>query len=237
MTFFGTRRTFLTARAAALGGIGGNDSYTKLLLHVDADFTDSSASGHSPTLVNTPTISTTTKKFGAGSGSFASASSQGVTFPDHADWNVGSGDFTIDAWIYLNSTGANQAIVHHGDQATNSNSNLMLRVNNANQLTGNVWYGGSASGDFSTTGTISASTWTHVAMVRNGSTITLYIDGTGSGTFNISTNTMNDSSEVLRVGFVAVNGYYMNGFIDELRFSKGIARWTSNFTPPSEAYS
>jgi len=78
----------------------------------------------------------------------------------------------------------------------------------------------------------------HIALVRYGSTLTIYVDGVaGATTANLSTNSINSSPNKLAVGRDGeyVGGYF-NGWIDEYRVSKGIARWTSNFTPPTIEY-
>jgi hypothetical protein len=82
------------------------------------------------------------------------------------------------------------------------------------------------------------SLWHHVALVRYGNILTLYIDGIGQNTTaNVNGVNVNSSSGNLSIGRPGdYNGYYFNGWIDEFRFSNGIARWTSNFTPPASAY-
>ena len=57
----------------------------------------------------------------------------------------------------------------------------------------------------------------------------------GTGQFNVS-GTITTKAEAKRIGVWAGGAYSNNGYIDEFRISKGIARWTSNFTPPTEAY-
>jgi hypothetical protein len=74
--------------------------------------------------------------------------------------------------------------------------------------------------------------WHHIAIVRSSGTVTVYVDGTSVGSVS---DTNNYSVTQFRVGYSGVNVVPTNGFIDELRFSN-TARWTSNFTPPSSAY-
>ena len=78
--------------------------------------------------------------------------------------------------------------------------------------------------------------WQHIAVVRSGSTITIYVNGVSQGTLSNSTN-WSDSN--LRIsGFVdtqsSIYAYY--GYLDDFRITKGIARYTSNFTPPTAAF-
>ena len=80
--------------------------------------------------------------------------------------------------------------------------------------------------------------WQHFAVVREGSTMTLYIDGTARGTGSNSTDF--NRSRPFRLGNIhnatANGGYGFPGYIDDFRVTKGLARYTSNFTPPSAAH-
>lgn len=92
--------------------------------------------------------------------------------------------------------------------------------------------------DATSTGTITADgAWHHIAFVRDGNTLRNFIDGQLDGTKDITGLSVQDSSQILAIG--AIGLYPTNrfsGWIDELRISKGIARWIANFTPPSSAY-
>ena len=92
----------------------GNDSNTLLLLHMDGtnggtSFTDSSSYGRAISNVGPPTTSSTQSMFGGTSGSF-NGSSQCLSIPNSADWNI-SGDFTLEAWVYVTSMATNCAII------------------------------------------------------------------------------------------------------------------------------
>lgn len=81
-------------------------------------------------------------------------------------------------------------------------------------------------------------TWTHIALVRYNGVVSTYINGISSGT-TYSGIVTDNSTSVLAVGNLkgAINSSFtFNGYIDEFRFSNGIARWTSNFTPPTSEY-
>lgn len=88
---------------------------------------------------------------------------------------------------------------------------------------------------------VSANTWYHLAAVRDGSNVHLFIDGVAqvlTADTPIGSNDVGDISAVLAVGADSTDGTEsVNGWMDEVRVSKGIARWTSNFTPPTLAYS
>ena len=89
------------------------------------------------------------------------------------------------------------------------------------------------------TNNLSATTWHHIAISRSGTTGRLFIDGAleASGTLGNSEAPMN-STGVLEIGAYENSGtyyQYMNGYIQDLRITKGLARYTSAFTPPSSS--
>ena len=88
------------------------------------------------------------------------------------------------------------------------------------------------------TATIANDVWTHVAVVRSGSTITQYINGTADGTLTSAVNIVSHGAlQVGRAVLTSSTTQMWQGYIDELRVSKGVARWTADFTPPTSAYS
>jgi hypothetical protein len=84
---------------------------------------------------------------------------------------------------------------------------------------------------------LSLNTWTHVACVRSSGTITVYIDGVASGSVSNSTNLTDTTPTVGTVVDYRNTGstYMLQGYIDDLRITKGLARYTSAFTPPEAA--
>lgn len=137
----------------------------------------------------------------------------------------GTGVFTIEAWIYRNASGAAHTIYAKGGASTG----FVLQVTATNVLrfidtTTNI----------DSTGTISATTWTHVAVVRSGTGTNetkLYINGTQDGQGTVTTD-FNQTEEV-RVGTNRSAAENFAGYISNCRFVKGTAVYTANFTPPS----
>jgi hypothetical protein len=84
--------------------------------------------------------------------------------------------------------------------------------------------------------TVADANWHHFAGVRNGNTLYLFLDGVSQGTRDVTGVTVNNSSQKMVIGRMGGYHQYTNGWIDEFRFSKGIARWTSNFTLPASEY-
>ena len=85
---------------------------------------------------------------------------------------------------------------------------------------------------------MNTSQWYHIAVVRNGSTVTIYRDGisVGSGSDTVSHNPSTATTLMIGGGSATgFNNFYFNGYLDDLRITKGYARYTSNFTPPTFA--
>ncbi len=226
------QNTLQAADQAAMIG-GENDAYAKLLMHFDeadggTDFDDSSPSAHNPSGVGTAQVDSSQKKFGIGAGLF-DGNSDWVTVANHADWDISSGDWTIDLCLRSPSF--------------SGSGHLCSRENTVNPYNGyyitvtptvlNVFYNQNTQ-LFSLPHGMSTNTWHHVAVVNDGSNITAYIDGVSIG--SAPTVSMENYAAALTIGARGDGAVYFNGWIDEFRFSKGVARWTANFTPPAMAY-
>lgn len=219
----------------------GIDSYTKVLLHMDGTngsttFTDSSFIPKTWTAHNHAQLNSSLYKFGAASG-FFDGTDDYIDTPNSTDFNFGNGDFTIDFWVKLNLFDRTQYIAgQRNAEATDPN----------NPFTIFFWAGSKMYAQFHTgvnydvysDNSITDTNWHHVAIVRYGATIKMYIDGAvQTRTANIGTATLQSSSNKFAIGRLGeLNSDYFNGRIDEFRVSKGIARWTSNFTPPASPY-
>ena len=197
-------------------------------------FTDSGNTGH--TITSTEAVQTPNKsKFGNSSAYFDKNLSSNLLVADHADWDMGSGTFTYDFWF--NATSLYDYSRVFSTSTTDTRGSMVYLQ--ANGLIG--WLiggGGSWISMTSSAGAVSANTWYHVACVRNGTTATLYLNGTSISTGTYSGAGMDTNVDRLQIGAWKYSGAtaYFDGYIDEFRVSKGIARWTSNFTPPTAAY-
>jgi len=165
------------------------------------------------------------------------------TLADSDDWTFGSGDFTIDCWIYPTLIDNNGKIIcgqcDASATASKRQNQLIMGGDGGHHLIMSFWDNTTTrmdSGEGTTTMVIN--TWYHIAVVRYGNTITGYVNGVANCTIDVTGKTLQDSDQVLGIGqhgYLSATAYFP-GFIDEFRISKGIARWTTTFTPPTSAY-
>ena len=220
--------------------MAGIDSNTVLCVHCDgADgssvFTDSSQYNHSLSRTGIK-VDTDQSMFGGSSALFQKVIGNSITTPDSADWNFGSGDFTIDLWVMFSSASGNQCLIA---QAGSSNAAWQLALLGGSNKLEFLYYTSGGSHSCTVNWSPSLNTWYHVAVVRSGTSLKLYINGANvsSGGFDMTGVTIRDSPNALLIGETNANSMPLDGWQDEIRISKGVARWTADFTPPTAAYS
>lgn len=221
--------------------MGGIDSYTKLMLHMNGTngsttFTDDELTPKTFTRYGSAQISTAQSKFGGASGLF-NGSTDYIDTPDSSDFDVGNGDFTIDCWIKKLTNGSRQCVFAQCDNTFTANTlSFSLELYTDDKVLVNICSGSTYYALFSSSA-ITDTNWHHIAMVRSGNSLMVFIDGVQSGTLSVTGVTANNSPNKIAIGRPGeYNGEYFNGYIDEFRFSKGVARWTTNFTPPTTEY-
>ena len=179
-------------------------------------------------------ISTTQSKFGGSSMSFDGTGDYLKSRLNYPIVFLGAGNWTVEGWVYLNTTSGTQTfITGQSDYATPANASYALYVTGASA--GDFFYGSS----FVSLGApnLSASTWTHCAWVRNGSNINFYRNGTNITGVAIGANSINNgTTNPLCIGGANNGANPLNGYLDDVRVTKGYARYTSNFTPPTSAF-
>ncbi len=224
----------------AVGGGSSWDTFTKLMLHCDGSDTSTTFTDeigvHTVTAAGNAQLDTDQKKFGTASG-LLDGTGDYLTIPDSSDWNFGTGDFTIDLWVRFNSTSGTQVLF---SQATASDE--YTRITSTGSLLRFVVLSSGATEiiNFTNAWTPSINTWYHIAAVRNGSTWMTFIGGVKQATTGTSSTAYPDYSRTIVIGAIDDGTditHFVNGWIDEFRISKGIARWTADFTPPTSAYS
>jgi hypothetical protein len=222
-------------------------SFTKLLLHMDgADasttFTDSSQFGVSVTANGNAQVDTAQSKFGGASGLFDGTGDY-LSWSHSSQFDLGTSAFTIDFWVRFNSTSGTQAFYAARNNDAGTQKDFVGIYKDATNLVFLAAQNAVNVANYSKNWSPSTGVWYHIAIVRNGTSLLMFIDGVEqapTASTAISTNSLSPTfgtptQTVARYG--DFDGFYVNGWIDEFRFSKGIARWTANFTPPTTAYS
>ena len=197
---------------------------TQLLLNfTNAGITDATSKNVLETVGNAQ-ISTTQSKFGGSSMSF-DGTGDWLLIPHTVDQMLGTGAFTIELWVYRNSSGT-YGLVGKGTGTTG----WLVSLNSSNQVV--FTYGSST---ITSSGTVSATTWTYIAVVREGTGTNqtkLYINGSNDGTGTVSTDF--NQTNAMYVGADRTGGSAFNGYIDDLRITRGQARTVT--TTPTSAF-
>ncbi len=224
------------------------DSYAKSLLHMNGTdgsttFTDSAAGGtHTWTAHGNAQIDTAQSKFGGASGYF-DGNGDFVDTPDSNDWYLGTGAFTVDFWIRPDSSQLKDypTPIGTGTQLSDANLAWTFQITKATGKILFVWWNGSGTPSISSTTVVTDATWRHIAVARTGDILKLFINGTQEGgDYSLPSGfSFYNGTKKLAVGKRGEETFgntHYTGYVDEVRISKGIARWTSNFTPPTNEY-
>ncbi len=222
-----------------------NDSHTKLLLHMNGanngtTFTDDSKGGSTHTITRYGAVTkTAVKKFGTASGYF-DGDADYLTIPDSDDWYFNNTDHTIDLWfrptVLDNATRLMFGQSDSSATASSRQSQLILK-GGTDILQYAVWDDTTTrhDSDQGTTALV-VDTWYHIAVVRNGDEIIIYLDGVQEITFDITGVTMQNATGKFGIGTIGdlpAGTGFLDGYIDEFRISKGIARWNKDFDVPN----
>jgi hypothetical protein len=155
--------------------------------------------------------------------------------------NLVSGDFTIETWFYCTTlTASNQQILNKDGVFNASYSQYGLAVSSAGQLVAALGNGNGLSPtetNYGASTSVTLNVWNHVAMVRTGSTIKVFFNGT-QVTSTAQVTAMSDGGKPLLIGYQTSQaaGNYFNGYIQDTRITKGIARYTASFSVPTAAF-
>jgi hypothetical protein len=200
-----------------------------LLLRCDGSsgsttFTDLSTSAHTITANGSAEVSTAEKKFGTGSLSIGFGSSGYIDTPASSTFSF-PGDFTIECWAKFDASQstATSALFELNDYQ----DGILVRSDNTYVNAASIGW----------TGLVDTS-WKHLAITRSGSTVRWFRDGTVDAYAYTTSSTINSVNGKLRFGanIHTGGGSPMKGYIDEIRVTKGVARYTANFTAPVAAF-
>lgn len=233
-------RRMLSVIGRALGFMGGpagpvdpNFSSVVLLCHLDGSdggttFTDDGPNNETATNSGADTA-TGTKKYGTASLRLDSQFDY-ISFP-LTNIAFGNGDFTIEGWMNYPTISASNfgQLMNTGTSATN----FILSCGSSG-LGGtddklNYW---TTSGVVVSTSTVTGGAWHHFAITRSGTTLRLFVDGTLEAT---GTDAQNHGGSAINLGY-QYHRIDATSYLDDVRITKGVCRYTATFTAPTEAY-
>lgn len=221
-----------------------SDSYfgnVVLLMRMDGSnggtsFLDESVNTKTASRVGTGvTTQTANPKFGsaaAGGFSFSSA----LTVANHSEFVLGTSDFTIEFWFYLTSLTGNQSILVHGNVGTpTAQKSFSIWTSGSGVWQVYLYYSTSFVAFSSSAAPFAANQWNHAAVTRSGNTQRIFINGVLGGS-NTGTFTINTPTDPIYIGNYDGLFQPLRGLIDEIRITVGVARYTTNFTPPTAPF-
>jgi len=226
---------------AAAGPTDPDFANVSLLLHGDGTngsttITDSSSNSNSVTANNGAQISTTQSKFGGSSIEFLSTANTGLSVTSSSVFQFGTGDWTVEAWIYQRSQVQYSTLFEIGNHANTDSITFTVGTD------GFLTYSGGFFGPQINTFTLN--TWQHIAVTRAGNLLYFFLNGTivgNSGGYSFVNNLTATSTVSVAYPYGLLptannSNYRFNGYIDDFRITKGVARYTANFTPPTAPF-
>lgn len=217
-----------------------------LLLHMDGangstSFPDNSLSPKTVTPSGDAQISTAQSKFGGSSAVF-DGNGDYLSSSGNADFDFGAGDFTIEFFVrleaysdsYSGNYGAAIVSTYRGSGGLPAGWQVRINGTSSSFTTVNVYTG---STDLNFSASFALSTWYHVAVCRVAGQLRVFVDGVQAGPVVSNTDSFDGSasgSRPLMIGSLndATFKFYLNGYLDEMRLTKGTGWYTADFTPP-----
>ena len=176
------------------------------------------------------TISTAVSKFGGASGFFEDTDY--IYKATSVDELKFSGDFCVEMWYYPLALDTNQCLYDASllGQGSQREDSFALAINNSGQM---YWYHDGTGNNTSASPTVNQ--WNFIAVTRSGSNLRVFLDGVE---VLLLTNSVNFSRGGAIIGTITetAGAFSLNGYVDDVRVTKGTARYTSNFTPPTAQF-
>jgi len=209
-------------------------SNVSLLLHGDGTngsttITDSSPSPKTVTAVGNAQVSTAQSKFGGASIAFDGTADY-LTIPSSSGFAFELNDFTVELWLYRSGSGQ-QHLYDARDTGVNTNR-ILLYLDSSSQLA----YFGDGAARILTTSVPTLNAWVHVALCRASGNSRLFLNGVQVGATFADTINIVSPTATVAIGATSSGLTALNGYIDDLRITKGVARYTANFTPPTAPF-
>jgi hypothetical protein len=183
-------------------------------------------------------ISTSVKKFGTGSLYFDGTGGTFLISPGSSNFNFGTGNFTMEGWFYQTAVISSYPSILGNPQRYSGDGAWAILTSHdtygVKKLQVYVYNYDTAGPLLLGSTTLADNTWYYFAFTRSGSTFRLFLNGVIEATQTFS-GALNAADNSMVVGYNS-NLFPFQGYIDEVRVTKGIARYTANFTPPTQAF-
>ena len=153
----------------------------------------------------------------------------GLGANSQADYAFGSSDFTVEAWVYRLNTNTAVILMGQTDLASNAGSSYVFYVSGSS--TSDLYIGTTSFSVTSPNPTVNQ--WAHVAWTRSGGTFRSFLNGVIVGTnTSVGSGSVNTGSTTYQANIGGISP--LTGYLQDLRIYKGVAKYTSNFTPPTQ---
>jgi hypothetical protein len=157
---------------------------------------------------------------------FDGTSGQYLNAPANTVFNFGTGDFTVEAWVYPTSTSGTRPII---EVRTTGGANGFALLSQSGATTLNVFTNSAFVG--ASTNSLTLNAWNYVALTRSGNTWTYWINGVSGGSFTNSSTQSDGGTTGPKIGGSTTAGEIWIGYISNARITKGAALYTTTFTP------
>lgn len=230
----------MLSRFATLGGEPGDPYWANvsyLLVGNGANGTttnikDSSSNNIATTIFGNTVISTTQSKYGSGSVYF-DGNGDYLRLSSGSQFSFGTGDFTVEGWFYQTAVNTYPLAFEIDHLAPGG---IAFFLSNGSIIQAYYTVSGGVGGFMGSANAPSLNTWNHIAWVKNGTSFKIYVNGVaGANSTYPASLSVNGANEVFVGSHGGVSAYYFSGYIYDLRITKGVARYTANFTPPTAA--
>lgn len=222
-------RSALLGAASGLGYENWSGNYSNVSLLLRGTNTpsyylpvDESPTPKTITRAGDATVSTSIFKYGGSALAFDGAGDY-ITAPVGGG-NLSTVDYTVEFWVYPNSIGTAQGLL----SIAASTGDCILISLLANGTIQQAYGGGPV---LANPAVLSAGQWYHIALVRNGDIHYLFVNGVGASNSNAQSNT--GTTIAVGVNIRGSAGTPLNGYMDDVRITRGVARYVANFTPPT----
>jgi len=217
-------------KALAYGTIDENDgTYVYLTNKGTGEFSSTISNAKTAVTTGDAKLSTAQYQFGTSSLVF-DGTGDFISYVTDPNFGFGLGDFTIECFARFNVVNANQGLFEFRAAAGTEVAPYLYLGSD-----GKLRFSYGATTAITAGNALVADTWYHIAASRTGNQTKLFVNGVQEGA-TFTDNNNYGSTKTLRIGSLQNAGYVMNGYIDEVRISKGTGRYTSNFTAPAAAF-